>query len=160
MSQIPAENAATADVGKPAFLEKVMSQADLPDIFDARDNTVVVFRTMRDLMPKEAIQRIASQLQVKAIASENKALQHTVSELWMDTNPLVRFLSSIRAPLKIDGDTFVFRIQQEGSLPKNIAPETLIEAVFAAMKSELPAASHQEVAQYLPDGIKQLWQRA
>jgi uncharacterized protein (DUF2267 family) len=157
MNQVPEANTATKEVGKPGFLEKVMSQANLPDIFDARDNAVVVFRTMRDLMPQEAIQRVASELKVEAISSDTKALQYQVSDLWMDTNLLVRFLSSIRAPLKIDGDTFIFRIQQEGSLPKNIAPETLIEAVFSAMKSELSAERSQEIAQYLPDGIKQLW---
>ncbi len=160
MNQVPEANATTKEVGQPAFLEKVMSQANLPDIFDARDNAVVVFRTMRDLMPKEAIQRVASQLQVEAISSNNKALQYKISDLWMDTNVLVRFLSSIRAPLKIDSDTFIFRIQQEGSLPKNIAPETLIEAVFSAMKAELSAEGSQEIDRYLPDRVKQIWQQA
>ena len=38
-------NSAIAEKDKP-FLKKVMDRGNLPDLFDARDITVVVFRTM------------------------------------------------------------------------------------------------------------------
>jgi hypothetical protein len=48
------------------FLEKVMFKAELEDIFDARDITEVVFRTMRDMMTTEASDRVAEELHKEA----------------------------------------------------------------------------------------------
>ncbi|NEQ20890.1 MAG: DUF2267 domain-containing protein [Microcoleus sp. SIO2G3] len=142
------------------FLEKVMLKGDLEDIFDARDITEVVFRTMRDMMTNEATDRVTSELHKEAEPTEDKALQNEIADLWTDTNPIVSFLSRVRPPLIIKSDTFLLRIRQEAGLPKDVEPETVIKAVFAATKDELSEERIQEVAGFLPDKILKLWQEA
>ena len=142
------------------FLEKVMLKGDLEDIFDARDIAEVVFRTMRDMMTNEATDRVADELHTEAEPTEDKALQNEIADLWTDTNPIVSFLSRVRPPLIIKADTFLFRIRQESGLPKDVEPETVIKAVFAATKDELSEERIQEVAGFLPDKILELWQEA
>ncbi|NJN04868.1 MAG: DUF2267 domain-containing protein [Leptolyngbyaceae cyanobacterium SL_1_1] len=142
------------------FLEKVMLKGELEDIFDARDLAEVVFRTMRDLMTKEASGRVASELHEKAISTEDKALQNEVAELWQDTNPIVRFLSQVRPPLEFDGDTFFFRVKQEGGLSKFVSPEQATKAVFSATKDELSQERVSEIAKVLPDKVRTLWEEA
>lgn len=142
------------------FLEKVLLKGDLEDIFDARDVTEVVFRTMRDMMTTEASERVAAELHEEVFPTDDKALQNEVAELWQDTNPLVRFLSKIRPPLVIKADTFLFRINQEAGLPQGVEPETAITAVFAATKDELSEERIQEIANFLPDKIREMWEQA
>ncbi len=142
------------------FLEKVMDQANLPDIFDARDITVVVFRTMRDLMTTKAADQVAEELHKKALPTEKKALQDEIADLWKDTNPIVAFLSRIRPPLQIDSDLFLRRINQEAGLPRGVEPETVIKAVFSATKDELSPERVKEIAGFLPDQIRQMWEQA
>lgn len=142
------------------FLEKVMSKSNLGDLFDARDITEVVFRTMRDMMTTEASDRVESELHKEAERTEDKALQNEIADLWKDTNPLVSFLSRIRPPLIIKSDTFLFRISQEASLQPGVEPETVVEAVFSATKDELSPERIQEIAGFLPDQIRALWEQA
>ncbi len=142
------------------FLEKVMDLANLPDIFDARDITVVVFRTMRDLMTTKAADQVAEELHKKALPTEKKALQDEIADLWKDTNPIVAFLSRIRPPLQIDSDLFLRRINQEAGLPRGVEPETVIKAVFSATKDELSPERVKEIAGFLPDQIRQMWEQA
>ncbi|MCA1993181.1 MAG: DUF2267 domain-containing protein [Coleofasciculus sp. S288] len=142
------------------FLEKVMYKGNLGDIFDARDITEVVFRTMRDMMTTEASDRVASELHEPAEPTKDKALQNEIADLWKDTNPLVAFLSRIRPPLIIKSDTFLFRIQQEASLQPGVEPETVVKAVFSATKDELSEERIREIAGFLPDKIRQLWEQA
>lgn len=139
------------------FLEKVMVKGNLEDIFDARDVTEVVFRTMRDMMTNAASDRVASELHEEALPTEDKALQNEVSELWQDTNPIVHFLSRVRPPLVIKSDTFLFRIRQESTLPRGVDPEVAVTAVFTATKDELSKERINEVAEFLPDRIRELW---
>jgi uncharacterized protein (DUF2267 family) len=142
------------------FLEKVMYKGNLSDVFDARDITEVVFRTMRDMMTNEAADRVESELHHPAEPTENKALQNEIADLWKDTNPLVSFLSRIRPPLIIKSDTFLFRISQEASLPPRVEPEMVVKAVFSATKDELSEQRIKEVAGFLPDKIRELWEQA
>ncbi len=143
------------------FLEKVALKAELPDIFDARDLTTIVYRTMRDLMTTSASKAVESELQVEAQEyAENKRLQQEIAELWHDDNPLVAWLSNIRPPLKFDADTFIFRIEKEGGLPRGTTGEKVINAVFSATKEELSEDRIKEVAQFLPGKIKDMWQAA
>ena len=142
------------------FLEKVMFKGELEDIFDARDITEVVFRTMRDMMTTEASDRVADELHKEAEPTEDKALQNEIAELWKDTNPIVSFLSRIRPPLIIKSDTFLFRIRQESGLPQGVEPETVIKAVFSATKDELSEDRVKEIAGFLPDEIRQMWEQA
>lgn len=140
------------------FLEKVMVKGELEDIFDARDVTEVVFRTMRDMMTTDASDRVASELHEQAEPTSDKALQNEIADLWKDTNPIVAFLSRVRPPLKIKPETFLFRIRQEAGLPQGVEPETAIRAVFSATKDELSKERIDEIANFLPGEIRQMWQ--
>ena len=151
-------NIPVAAQDKP-FLEKVMRQANLPDIYDARDITIVVFRTMRDLMTTEASDKVARELREEALPTDKKALQDEIADLWQDTNPLVSFLSRIRPPLKIDSELFLRRINQEAGLPAGVEAETVIKAVFSATKDELSPERVQEVASSLPAQIRLMWEQ-
>ncbi len=131
-----------------SFLEQVMQKANFPDIYDARDTTVVVFRTMRDLMTTEASDRIEAAFQNREIA-----------KLWRDDNLIVRFISRLRPPLKIDSEVFMRRIAQEGSVPKDVTAQGVAIAVFSTVKGELPEAIVKEISGYLPDGVRVLWEQ-
>ncbi|MBE9114255.1 DUF2267 domain-containing protein [Nodosilinea sp. LEGE 07298] len=129
-----------------AFLEKVMQKASLPDIYDARDLTLIVFRSMRDLMSTEAADRTQAAFKDEEIAA-----------LWKDDNPIVRALSRLRPPLNIDTETFLRRIKQEGGIPKGVSPEAVVIAVFSTAREELSEAQIQEISKTLPDGLKVMW---
>ncbi|WP_107670757.1 DUF2267 domain-containing protein [Cyanothece sp. BG0011] len=134
------------------FLEKVQLKAELPDIFDARDLTIIVYRTLRDLMTTESSEKVKSEFK-----EDNKEELH---ELWKDNNPLVSWLSKIRPPLKFDGQTFLRRIEQEGGVPRGTDGVKVIKAVFSATKEELSDGMKQEIEAVLPDNIKNIWQAA
>lgn len=143
------------------FLEQVALKAELPDIFDAKDLTTIVYRTMRDLMTTEASAAVEAELHVKADENaDNKRLQDDVAELWHDDNPLVAWLSKVRPPLKFDADTFMFRIEKEGGMPSGTNSKKVISAVFAATKEELSKERIQEIANFLPGEIKDMWEAA
>jgi uncharacterized protein (DUF2267 family) len=148
------------------FLEKVKEQSGLGDIYDARDITEVVYRVMRDLMTTEAADRVEDELHKPAEQSDDKSLQMEIADLWHDTNPLVRFLSRVRPPwqgpgiFKIDSDRFLFRVANEGGMQPNVDRERVVKAVFAATKDELSPERVEEIASWLPDHVRQLWQEA
>lgn len=153
----PSVQIATKDMD---FLKKVMLKGNIGSIYDARDLTEVVFRTMRDLMSTDAVKDVASELHAEATSSDKKAAQEEISELWKDSNPLVRFLSRIRPQLEFDDDTFFFRIEKEGGLPKSTGPQTVVKAVFSATKDELSAGRISEIAGFMPGKVRQLWEEA
>lgn len=142
------------------FLKKVMLKGRIEDIYDARDLTEVIFRTMRDLMTTQASDRVASELHEESLDTSEKALQNEVSELWQDTNPLVRFLSRVRPPLEFDSETFMQRVRQEGGLPRSTDVIAVLKAVFSATKEELSEGRIQEVSAAMPGQIKELWEGA
>jgi uncharacterized protein (DUF2267 family) len=148
-----------------SFLEKVMVQGGLADPYDARDITEIIFRTMRDLMTNEAVDHVAEELHAPLMEGNQDKTIYTatplateVEDLWQDTNPIVHFLSRVRPTLKISDKTFLFRIKQESSLPATVDPEQAIKAVFSATKDELSPERVQEIAQFLPGTVRQLWQ--
>ncbi|MHC5732268.1 MAG: DUF2267 domain-containing protein, partial [Nostoc sp.] len=101
-----------------------------------------MYRVMRDLMTADTIDRVESELHTEAIPTDEKALQFEVAELWKDTNPIVRFLSKIRQPLKgpapigIDSKLFLTRVANEGGVPGSVEAEHAVKAVFSATKDE------------------------
>ncbi len=131
-----------------AFLEKVMQRSSIPDIYDARDITIVVLRSLRDLMSTDLADRTESEFDDEKIA-----------KLWKDDNPIVAALSKLRPPLKIDTETFLRRIRQEGGVPKNVSPESAVIAVFSAVREELSPERTKEIASFLPDGLKVMWEQ-
>lgn len=145
------------------FLEKVMVEANLNDIFDARDLTVTVYRVMRDVMSTEASDRVGSELHTEALQTDNKTLQMEIADLWKDTNPVVDFLNRIREPfksLKTDDKLFLFRVGQEGGMPVSTDAETVVKAVFSATKEQLSPERITEISGCLPGKVKQLWDQA
>lgn len=131
-----------------AFLEKVMQKSSIPDIYDARDITIVVFRALRDLLSTDVSERTAADLNDEQIA-----------KLWQDDNPIVAALSKLRPPLNVDTETFLRRIRQEGGVPKNVTPESAVIAVFSTVREELPPERTQEIADFLPEGLKVMWEQ-
>jgi len=131
-----------------AFLEKVMQRASLPDIYDAKDLTTVVFRTMRDLMTTETDQQTAAAFKDAEIA-----------EIWRDDNPVVSFLSRFRPPLEIDEELFLRRIKQEGGVPKNVSAEAVVIAVFSTARESISPEQAREIAKVLPDGLRVMWEQ-
>ena len=161
----PESKAQIAEKDLP-FLEKVMALGDISDLYDARDLTEVVFRTMRDMMTNEAVDRVGEELHVPLKDNPDKTiyaatpLATEVEDLWKDTNPIVHFLSRVRPPLVIRDETFLFRIKQEGGLQPNVDVETVVKAVFSATKSDLSQERISEVAGFLPGTVRQLWESA
>ncbi|GAC1451418.1 MAG: hypothetical protein NVS2B14_20970 [Chamaesiphon sp.] len=149
-----------------SFLEKIAAKAGFADLYDARDFTEVVFRVMRDLMTTEAADRVEAELHEDAMQTNEKALQMEVAELWRDTNPIIGFLSRVRPPwqgpgiFKIDSDRFLFRVANESGLPRTIEREQAVKAVFSATKDELSKERIQEIASWLPDHVRELWEQA
>jgi uncharacterized protein (DUF2267 family) len=150
-----------------SFLEKVMTQAGLADLYDARDITEVVFRTMRDMMTNEAVDRVGEELHTPVMEDNKDRTLYTatplsteVEDLWEDTNPFVHFLSRVRPTLNIRDTTFLFRVQQEAGLPQTVEPEHMVKAVFSATKDELSPERIQEIAEFLPGKVRQLWDEA
>lgn len=142
------------------FLEKVAIKGHLSDIFDARDVTTVVYRTMRDLMPSEVSESVAEELHEPMLETDNKTLQQEIADLWTDTNPIVSFISAIRPQLNFSSELFLQRIKQEAGLQRDTQPETVVNAVFSATKDELPADQIEQIEQHLPAEIRQMWQEA
>lgn len=142
------------------FIETIMRKGHLEDAFEAREITEVVFRTMRDLMTAEAVNRVAQELPKEAVPTKNKPMLDEVTDLWKDTNPVVGFLSKIREPVKFDSDSFLYRIRQEADIPGGIEPETIVSAVFSATKEELSPERAEEIASFLPDKIQKMWNEA
>ncbi|MEX0270611.1 DUF2267 domain-containing protein [Leptolyngbyaceae cyanobacterium UHCC 1019] len=159
------DNTEISDEHRP-FLEKVMINGGLSDPYDARDITEVVFRVMRDLMTTEAADKVEGELHEEVLETKDKRLQMEISELWKDTNPLVGFLSRVRPPwqgpgiFKITSDRFLFRVANESAMAHLVDRDKVIQAIFSATKDELSEERIQEVASWLPDVVRELWEQA
>ena len=101
---------------------------------------------MRDLMTTEASDRTQAAFKDEEIA-----------ELWKDDNPIVWLLSRLRPPLKVDTDTFLRRIMQEGGVPKGVSAEAVVIAVFSTAREQLSDEQIKEISNSLPDGLKVMW---
>ena len=154
------------------FLEKVMIKSGLEDIFDTRDVTEVVYRAMRDLMTTEAAERVADELHKEALPTKDKALQMEIADLWHDTNPIVSFLSKIRAPFfhsqsrdvtNVNDERFLTRVQNESPMAATgyeLDRDQVVKAIFSATKDELSEERIKEIAGCLPGKVRKLWDEA
>lgn len=131
-----------------AFLEKVMRKASLPDIYDARDLTTIVFRTVRDLMTTEDDQQ-----------TEAAFKDADIADIWRDDNAIVSFFSRFRPPLEIDSELFLRRIKQEGGVPKDVTAEAVVIAVFSTARESISPEAAKKIASVLPDGLKVMWEQ-
>lgn len=140
-----------------SFLDKVIARSGLETTEEAQRAANVVFRIMRDLMSNKTNQEIKAELQQKAPEAEQE-----VVDLWQDYNVMVAFFSRISPAqnLHIKPGVFMLRLKEEGALPENVSPEEVAKAVFSATKEILPQDRNQQVAQLLPDQVRELWNQA
>ncbi|WP_017720367.1 DUF2267 domain-containing protein [Kamptonema formosum] len=141
------------------FLEKVRVAGELEDISDAREIALAVFRTMRELIPLEASDRVAGELQEVTLQADGKPPHNEIASLWEDTNPLVRFFRRLRPAYQKEPD-ISSRIRQKAGLASRAAPEAVIKAVFSATKDELSPGTIQEIGRFLPGEIRRMWEES
>lgn len=141
-----------------SFLEKVMSESELQNPNDVEKASQIVFRILRDLMPKSEINRVEQELKTEKSGQEIDTV-----DLWNDLNVMVAFFSRISflQQLSIGYDLFLLRLKQEAALPENVSPQNVTQAVFSALKGELSQERNTSISQFLPDdGLRQLWVQA
>lgn len=137
-----------------SFLEKVIDRSELQTDNEAQVATKVVFRILRDLMPRDQVDSIAQELHTEAPRADME-----IADLWNDPNVMVAFFSRISPvqQLPINSDTFLLRLDQEGALPRGVDAKAVTRAVFSALQDELPTQKSSALVQCLPDGIRELW---
>lgn len=148
--------AGSAATEQKPFLEKVVENSPLNDTNEAQVATKVVFRLLRDLMPTDEIEQLEEEFEGQKSGAET-----SMDELWDDPNVMVAFFSRI-SPLRqlsINASTFFLRLKQEGALPKDADPKAVTKAIFSATQDELSQPRIDEIAQFLPDEIRQLWEQ-
>lgn len=128
------------------FLDKVSEKSGIADIYDVRNVSITVFRSLRDLMTTEA-----------AVEAADEFSDERVALLWKDDNPIVAALSKLRPPLDIDTGMFLSRIRLEAGLPEGVTPETAVKSVFSTAKGELSEERSNEIATFLPNDLKKMW---
>ncbi len=141
-----------------SFLERIKSESGLKDLEEAKDSAQVVFRVMRDSMPKEISDRVILELSKKTRST------HQIASLWRETNPLLFLLNfrimdsslPIVTPFSTNDNLFVARVEQECSLTEGNG-ETVIQAVFSAIKDKLSQERILEIAEFLPGQIREFW---
>lgn len=165
--ELGADVASKAGLDSQDFLQKVMAKANVYSLREARSLVEIVFRTMRDLMTNEVSDDVSSELHTPISSVNLPAAKGEVSDLWNDSNPIVRFLSKVRPPLSFSDKAFLFRISAEGGLPQTtetspdiVSPETVVLAVFGATKDELSENKISEIADYMPGKVRLLWEMA
>lgn len=141
-----------------SFLEKVIANSTLQTVNEAQVATKIVFRILRDLLPREQVDEVATELETEAPKADME-----IKDLWKDTNAMVSFFSNLSPvqQLNISKDTFMLRLKQEGQLPENADAENVAKAVFKATKEELSSEQIDNVSNCLKnDDILLLWQQA
>jgi uncharacterized protein (DUF2267 family) len=141
-----------------AFLDKVIANSNLQTLNEAQTATNVVFRILRDLLPREEVNKLADELR-----NEEPNADMEIKDLFKDTNPMVSFFSYISPiqQLNISKDTFMLRLEQEGSIRHDTDPEEVTKAVFRATKDEISPEQIENVAKCISDDeIRTLWQQA
>ncbi len=141
-----------------AFLEKVIANSNLETVNEAQTATKVVFRILRDLLPREEVDKLADELREDAPKADME-----IKDLFKDTNPMVSFFSYISPiqQLNISKDIFMLRLNQEGAVRHDTDAEEVTKAVFSATKDEISSEQVENVAKCISDDeIRSLWQQA
>lgn len=142
-----------------AFLEKVIAETNLETVNEAQTATKVVFRILRDLLPREEVDKLADELR----GEEAPNADMEIKDLFKDTNPMVSFFSYISPiqQLNISKDTFMLRLNQEGAIRHDTEAEAVTKAVFSATKEEISSEQIENVAKCISDDeLRALWQQA
>ena len=148
----------TQDKNK-AFLDKVIANTNLETVNEAQTATKVVFRILRDLLPREEVDKLADELR----GQEAPNADMEIKDLFKDTNPMVSFFSYISPiqQLNISKDTFMLRLNQEGAVRHDTDAEAVTKAVFSATKDEISDEQIENVAKCISDEeLRALWQQA
>ena len=141
------------------FFDKIIESTNLQTVNEAQVAAKVVYRLLRDMIPQDKVDQVASELETGTEASE---ADMEIKDLWKDTNPMVSFFSQF-SPVRqfnISPDVFKLRLQQEGALPTDCDPESVTKAIFRATKDELPQEQVQNISQSLSGDIRQWWEQA
>ena len=141
-----------------AFLDKVIANSNLQTENEAQTAIKVVFRILRDLLPREEVDKLADELREDAPKADME-----IKDLFKDTNPMVSFFSYISPiqQLNISKDTFMLRLEQEGAIRHDTDAEEVTKAVFSATKDEISSEQIENVAKCISDDeIRTLWQQA
>ena len=139
-----------------AFLDKVIANTNLETVNEAQTATKVVFRILRDLLPREEVDKLADELR----GEEAPNADMEIKDLFKDTNPMVSFFSYISPiqQLNISKDTFMLRLNQEGAVRHDTDPEEVTKAVFSATKDEISQSQIENVAKCISDDeLRSIW---
>ena len=139
-----------------AFLEKVIAETNLKTVNEAQTATKVVFRILRDLLPREEVDKLADELRGEEAPNANMEIK----DLFKDPNPMVSFFSYISPiqQLNIDKDTFMLRLKQEGAVRHDTDAEAVTKAVFSATKAEISQEQVENVANCISDDeLRSIW---
>ena len=140
------------------FLDKVIAKTNLQTVNEAQTATKVVFRILRDLLPREEVDKLADELR-----KDEPQADMEIKDLFKDSNPMVSFFSYISPvqQLNISKDTFMLRLDQEGAVRHDTDAETVAKAVFNATKDAISSEQIENVAQCISDReLRALWQQA
>ena len=139
-----------------AFLDKVIANSNLQTIDEAQTATKVVFRILRDLLPREEVDKLADELR----GEEAPNADMEIKDLFKDTNPMISFFSYISPiqQLNISKDTFMLRLNQEGAVRHDTDTEAVTKAVFSATKEEISSEQVKNVAKCISDDeLRSIW---
>ena len=139
-----------------AFLNKIIADTNLETINEAQTATKVVFRILRDLLPREEVDKLADELRGEDAPNANMEIK----DLFKDTNPMVSFFSYISPiqQLNISKDTFMLRLKQEGAVRHDTDAEAVTKAVFSATKAEISQKQVENVAKCISDDeLRSIW---
>ena len=142
-----------------AFLDKVIANTNLKTVNEAQTATKIVFRILRDLLPREEVDKLADELR----GEEAPNADMEIKDIFKDPNPMVSFFSYISPiqQLNISKDTFMLRLNQEGAVRHDTDAEAVTKAVFSATKDELSQTQIDNVAKCISDNeLRTIWQQA
>ena len=121
---------------------RVSVEAELDTLEASRRATAAVLHALRDrLTPEEAAQAAAQ-------------LPDELKVLWASGRP------ARGRPLKLRRREFLERIRVEAGLASTVQAEQVTDAVFAALKEQLPEGEADDIMAQLPRDLKRQWARA